>query len=365
TDLITGNYSGDASHVASSGTFSVNVAVVPPDTTTTTVSCSPNSVTIGQLSSCTANVADTSTTPTTPTGTVSFVSDSGGSFSSSGSCALSATATGAASCTVNYTPNSIGSGTHTLTGSYSGDPTHATSTGSFQLTVTQPSGQAVQLTFRAFDIDDFDNGVGQLQVLVNGHLVVDLPAGLNHLTGSGDYQPYDNVWVNFGPFDITSFVVQGENTIVFQSPPPGHFGLVKNILITQGDTVLLQVNGSRAVSASRSPTFTFSNPPLVVTSYTVNPTMVVKDATVTFTATFTGGSGPFTCSFTFGDGTPAVVVTTSSGTCSATHSYDDSGNFLARVKIIGQASTDIVRVFLGVTVLENNGQSGPPADCSR
>jgi hypothetical protein len=259
-----------------------------------------------------------------------------------------------ATCQVTYSPTGAAARTDLITGGYSGDPTHATSTGSFQLTVTQPSGQAVLLTFQAFDIDDFDNGVGQLQVFVNGHLVVDIPAGLNSLTGTGDYLPYQNNWVSFGPFDITSFVVQGQNTIVFMSPSPGHFGLVKNILITQGDTILLQVRGARPVSLTRTVTITFSNPPLVVTSYTVSPTPVVKDATVTFTATFTGGTAPFTCSFTFGDGSPAVNVTVSSGSCSATHSYDDSGNFLARLKITGQSFTDVVRVFLPVVVLEDN-----------
>jgi len=65
------------------------------------------------------------------------------------------------------------------------------------------------LTFTGFAVDDFDNGIGQLDVLVNGQLVVDLPAGLNHLTGTGDYQPYENAIVNFGPFDITNLVVDG------------------------------------------------------------------------------------------------------------------------------------------------------------
>jgi hypothetical protein len=168
--------------------------------------------------------------------------------------------------------------------------------------------------------------------------------------------------VSFGPFDITSFTVPGENTIVFLSPPPGHFGLVKNIAITQGDTVLLQVNGARAVSGSRTLTLTFSNPPLVVTSFTVAPVPVVQGVEATFASTFTGGSAPLTCSFTFGDGAPAIVITASSGTCSAAHSYDDNGSFLARVKITGHASTDVARVFLQVIVLENNtdNTSDPP-----
>jgi hypothetical protein len=229
------------------------------------------------------------------------------------------------------------------------------------VTVQQVTGAAVKLTFQGFDIDDFENGVGQLQVLVNGHLVVDIPAGLNHLTGTGDYKPYENQWINFGPFDITSLVVPGENTILFVNPLTSHQGLARNINISQGETTLLFQKETRLVSPGHSISLTFSNPPLAVTSYTVDPTPVVQGVTETFTAIFTGGSAPFTCSFTFGDGAPAVVVTTSMHTCSATHSYDDNGNFLARVKITGHASTDVVRVFLNVVVLENNGENGQAA----
>ena len=93
----------------------------------------------------------------------------------------------------------------------------------------------------------FDNGVGQFQVLVNGHLVVDIPAGLNHLTGSGDFTPYSDTWVNFGPFDMTSFVVQGQSRIVFQDLLSSHFGLVRNVTIIQGNVVLLHVVRASAV----------------------------------------------------------------------------------------------------------------------
>jgi hypothetical protein len=265
---------------------------------------------------------------------------------------------GSASCTVTYTPNSVGTGTHTISGSYSGDTTHTASSGTFKLTVTAVTGENVQLNFQAFDVDDFENGVGQLQVFVNGHLVVDLPAGLNHLTGSGDYKPYDDIWVKFGPFDITSFVVPGENTIVFMNPLTSHFALVRNINISQGGVTLLFERRAHGISPGHTTTLTFSNPPLAVTSYTVDPTPVVQGVTVTFTAIFTGGSAPFTCSFTFGDGSPAVVVTTSAHTCSATHSYESNGDFMARVKITGHASTDVVRVFLHVIAIEKQDQQG-------
>ena len=42
-------------------------------------------------------------------------------------------------CSVTYTPSGAGTGTHTITGSYSGSPTHKTSSGTFALTVGKRS----------------------------------------------------------------------------------------------------------------------------------------------------------------------------------------------------------------------------------
>jgi PKD repeat protein len=205
------------------------------------------------------------------------------------------------------------------------------------------------LTFSGFDLDDFDNGVGQLQVFVNGNLVVDIPAGLNHLAGSGDYAPYDNKWVAFGPFDITSFVVQGQNTILFKDPQTSdHFGLVKNVTIVQGSVILLHVERARGVFPAFSFSYTFSNPPLKIKDFTASSSPIAGQA-VTFTATYTGGTGPFRCVFLFGDGGSAVVNGTN-GTCSAIHHYDDPGSFTVRVIIIGSSTSDRVTSSLSITV---------------
>jgi hypothetical protein len=217
------------------------------------------------------------------------------------------------------------------------------------VTAPPPPSEAVLLTFSAFDVDDFDNGVGQLQVLVNGQLVVDIPAGLNHLSGTGDFASYTNTWVSFGPFDMTSFVVQGQNTIVFISPPPGHFGLVKNVTIIQGSSILLHVMGARPVSLSRTVTFTFSIPPLTITSFTTSNPAPSVDQSVTFTASFTGGTSPFTCVFRFGDDEAASTVGVS-GSCTVTHRYDDAGTFTASVHVRGSSTSDFVVASVTVNV---------------
>src|SRR5262249_9356700 len=137
--------------------------------------------------------------------------------------------------------------------------------------ITTPSAAKVILTFRAFDADDFENGVGELQVSVNGNLVVDIPAGLNHLTGSGDYSPYTQTWVSFGPFDISSFITPGKNIITFTNPLADHFELVGNIRITSNGQQLLSFRGARPVILGRSLTLAFPSDPLIFTSLTASP----------------------------------------------------------------------------------------------
>ena len=198
-------------------------------------------------------------------------------------------------------------------------------------------------------MDDFDNGVGQLQVFVNGNLVVDIPAGLNHLTGTGDYAPYSNTWIKFGPFDITSFVVQGQNTIVFKNPLLSHFGLVRNVTIVQGNTILLHVARTSPIFPGHSATFTFSIPPLVITGFTVSPATAIVDQPETFTVTYTGGTAPFRCLFRFGDDEAALVIG-SSTTCSVTHDYDFTGSFNVRVTVIGSSTSDVQKAHMTVTV---------------
>jgi hypothetical protein len=211
------------------------------------------------------------------------------------------------------------------------------------------------LTFQGFDIDDCDNGVGQLTVIVNGNFVVNLPPCI---VSTGDNAAFANKFVSFGPFDITSFVVQGQNTIVFKSPPPGHFGLVKNVTITQGDTLLLRVSGARFVTLFHPVTFTFSNPPLVLTSFTASPATTSQDSPVTLTATFTGGTAPFTCFFNFGDG-EGMRVNTTGLTCTATHDYDSNGVFTATVRIRGASTSDLVTGGTTVTVQDQQSALQP------
>src|SRR3989441_9712355 len=105
--------------------------------TTTGVNCMPASVPVGSATSCTATVTDaTPGSASAPTGTVGFT-NSGGTFSAS-SCTLGSASTNpttgavSTSCAVSFTPNAVA--IHTITASYSGDTTHAMSSGTTVVT---------------------------------------------------------------------------------------------------------------------------------------------------------------------------------------------------------------------------------------
>jgi hypothetical protein len=112
-------------------------------TTTVGVSCGP-AVVVGQATTCTAKVTDTSVeAPPTPTGKVAFSSNTpGGAFSSPGTECLLEPVGGKereATCQVKYTPGEVGTGSHTITAKYAGDTTHAASAGAGAATVSKRS----------------------------------------------------------------------------------------------------------------------------------------------------------------------------------------------------------------------------------
>ena len=102
----------------------------------TTVSCGAGTpiVTYGSGITCVATVMRGSGDKT-PTGNVSWTTNGSGSFVNS-PCALSGS-NGTATCSVTYTPSSVGSGSHLLTATYAGDPNFFTSNGNQTVTVNK------------------------------------------------------------------------------------------------------------------------------------------------------------------------------------------------------------------------------------
>jgi hypothetical protein len=176
-----------------------NSATSPPvltaalaDPTATSVACSPSSTPVGTPTTCTATVSDTAAgASTSPTGQVTFSSDFTGTFASPGaSCNLIPTADTASSCTVQYTPGSVGLfNQNTLTAKYTSDASDVTSSGVTSLGVTPAPPKAVftapasstpatQFTLNA----GATSGASTLDWAVNGKPVASCSAQTPNLT---------------------------------------------------------------------------------------------------------------------------------------------------------------------------------------
>ena len=107
---IAATYS-DSTHAGSSGAFSLKVTSL--DETNVNVICSPSSVVVNQVSSCSSTVTDISSKPTPPTGSI---------FEGLGSCQLGIKSGSSASCAVNVTGTQNGS--ITVNALYGGDSSH-------------------------------------------------------------------------------------------------------------------------------------------------------------------------------------------------------------------------------------------------
>jgi List-Bact-rpt repeat protein len=115
---VTATYIGDANNLGSSSTFGIIAAQAQ---SITTVSCLPQTVVLGQLTTCTASVGGY-----LPTGSVAWTNTGTGAFSSN-SCVLSGASL--ATCQVTFTPQSSA----TVTATYGGDSNNLGSLGTFQV----------------------------------------------------------------------------------------------------------------------------------------------------------------------------------------------------------------------------------------
>lgn len=108
-----------------------------PHGSATAISCSPSSLVLPSVSTCTATVEDKGPFPSlpgpsSPAGTVAFTA-SGGSFSPASSCGLVPTGPGRSACQVTFAPAVAGA--VAIGGTYSGSIAHSASSGLAALTV--------------------------------------------------------------------------------------------------------------------------------------------------------------------------------------------------------------------------------------
>jgi virginiamycin B lyase len=147
-----------------------------PRGTTTTVSCSPSSLTLPATSTCTATVEDSGSFPPAPAsippvGTISFAANSG-SFTPAPSCGLVPSGPGRAACQVTFAPS--GPGAVAIGGSYPGNLTHTASNSLTALTANAAAAPIAVVTKppnkfkRAKSVMNLKKGIAIVPVTVPG-----------------------------------------------------------------------------------------------------------------------------------------------------------------------------------------------------
>ncbi len=138
---------------------SVSQGATTRDPTSLTISCAPNSVTVGTTTICNATVTDATTVgAANPTGAVTFSTSGTGTFSpSDATCSLVADGSNVAQCDVSYTPTVSGfdsaPGTNdNIEANYTGDSTHQTSLAGIFLLFVAQDGTSMTLALNSTNI---------------------------------------------------------------------------------------------------------------------------------------------------------------------------------------------------------------------
>jgi len=317
THTITGEYSGDAIHLASQGSTTIGFG---KDSTTTTIACSPSSVAINQATTCTVTVDDTATIgQTTPTGTVTFISNGAGSFTGS-PCTLTAQTATSSSCQVNYAPTS-GAGTHGIMATYNGDAIHNGSTRAFSLAVT--------LRTTSTSVSCSPSSVVVNQATSCTAVVVDS-------SGSGGITPTGNVV--FAPGGSCT-LVSGSCSVTITPSSSGSFSVSASY---GGDSSHSPSMGSATVAVgTRSTSASVSCSPSPATNgASTSCTAVVNDTDVG-TAITPGGSVGFASNSAgvFAQASCTLTVTGTVGaSCSVNYTPSVTGSHAITVSYAGDSS---------------------------
>ena len=132
---VSASYEGDAEHLAS--TSPLVFVTINDRETSTTVTCAPSTLTVGDDAICSATVTDTSPgATTTPTGNVTF--------NSTGSCVLTGAGV-SATCSTNIASTAVGS--LSVYASYLGDSTHNASSAITTVNIVPPPSPPLTADF--------------------------------------------------------------------------------------------------------------------------------------------------------------------------------------------------------------------------
>jgi len=289
---ITGTYSGDSSHLTSSGTSALTVET---RSTSASVSPSPTTVTAGSVTTFTVTVKDTAGgTKTTPTGTVSWSDGgAGGTFGSSGVCTLTSSAT----CSVTYTAPSA-AGPVTIAGSYSGDATHSGSSGESSFSVVRTTTAVVSPGKPSAIVGDFSPITFTSTITDTSHGAASAPSGAVSWSDGGKGGSFSPTTCTLSPASSDSSKCKATYT----PSSSASAGSVKITAAYAGDASHSKSSASATLTISKRTTGTTVSPGSAsVGQGTTTPlTVTVTDkslgtpgapkGTVTWTASVSGGS---------------------------------------------------------------------------
>jgi len=217
-----------------------------------------------------------------------------------------------------YTTAYSTQGTYTVSVTVS--DTNARTASSSTTVSINPSADKYTLSWQGFDWD----GAGEETLTANGHFLASLP--------TVDTSQNGGVYAAFS-FNITSFVVQGTNTLTFTHAnwDCSVSDNVKNLQVTTGATEVYSNSTVFPLSCTQSLAYTFtisvpSPPPAFVASYTYSPTNATAEQTITFIATASNGASPYTYGWNFGDGSIGSGQT-------VTHAYSQGATFTPKLTV--------------------------------
>ena len=252
--------------------------------TTTGVNCGAGtpSVAYGSSITCVATVVRNSGSYT-PTGHVTWTTNSMGGFARS-PCSLSGS-NGTATCSVTYTPGSVGTGSHLITATYAGDSNFLTSSGSQAVTVNKKDASVTP--------DAMGKVLGEDDPALTGSMIGFMPD--DNVTAT--YSRVVGETVEGSPYTISAVLspagVLGNYNITYNTgdftitPPTGDFTLTVNTVgngtVTQDpDKAAYQYGDIVTLIVTPDLGWSFGS----WSANVVNGTVTIHDDT-TVTATFT------------------------------------------------------------------------------